>query len=696
MAMHLAALSILSSLRPTRLAFSVAVLLFAVTAVLLWRFHRRLRAAARTRAAEMHATAQQLRAVFEHTVDFLCLLQPDGRLIEANPQALRFAGTTLPQVAGRPFWETPWWRHSPRAQETCRRSLEVARRGERVRVQTTHTDRHGQVHVVDSTFTPIRDTAGRVVLVVSEGYDLNEQKEAEQALRRASEEWQRTFDTVPDLICLLDSQRRILRANRALCERLGKRPGELEGQPCTFLVHGKTTPPEGCPQQALLRDGREHSCEMEIPQLGGWFMVSASPLQDEHGREIGAVHVARDVSALHEAAAERARLESQLGQAQKMEAIGRLAGGVAHDFNNMLAVILGNAQLLKRRLASAGPPPPALADIERAAERSRDLIRQLLAFSRREPGEPRALDLNAAIANVRGVLVRLIGEDVDLRCEPEAGLWPARCDPAQLDRIVLNLAANARDALPSGGTLTIRTTNARLLSTPPGAQLPLRPGDYVLLEISDDGVGIEPALLPRIFEPFLTTKGEGLGTGLGLATVYGIVEQNGGSIAVESSPGKGTRFRIYLPRCREEEASAADTTAGSSQPPAAAVLLVEDDEHVRGVTAGLLDALGCSVLEADSAERALELAGGRERRIDLLLTDVVMPRMSGRELRDRIAALRPGLPVLYMSGYAQLGGRHVALEPGARFIQKPFGIDALAAELKAALGGGRDADAAAS
>ncbi|MGE5126620.1 MAG: ATP-binding protein, partial [Betaproteobacteria bacterium] len=312
----------------------------------------------------------------------------------------------------------------------------------------------------------------------------------------------------------------------------------------------------------------------------------------------------------------------------------------------------------------------------------------LLAFSRRQQVQPRALDLNAAIANMRRVLVRLIGEDVDLRFEAQADLWPVRCDPAQLDQIVLNLAANARDALPEGGTLAIRTANARLSGPPPGAQLPLRPGEYVLLTISDDGVGIEPALLPRIFEPFLTTKQEGHGTGLGLATVYGIVEQSGGSIAVESASGRGTTFRIYLPRCRESRPAAAATQAGSRELPAATVLLVEDDEHVRAVTAGLLEALGCSVLEAGSGEQALELANRQEERIDLLLTDVVMPRMSGRELGERVAALRPGVAVLYMSGYAaELGEGRAALGPDAHFIQKPFGLDSLAVELSAALGG---------
>ncbi|MGE5126696.1 MAG: ABC transporter substrate-binding protein, partial [Betaproteobacteria bacterium] len=353
------------------LAAAVALLVVAAGAALLWLFIRRLRATVRARTAELHATSQQLRAVFDHTVDFLSVLEPDGRLIESNPSALLFAGTTLPQVAGRLFWETPWWTHSPRAQETCRRSLEAARRGELVRAQTTHADRRGELHVVDSSFTPIRDAAGRVVLLLSEGYDLTEQKRAERALRRASEEWERTFDTVPDLICLLDSGRRILRANRALYERLGKRPGELEGQPCTFFAHDPGTLPADGTHGAPPPGARARVCEMELPELGGWFMVSASPLHDEHGRVIGAVHVARDVSALHEAAVERARLESQLSQAQKMEAIGRLAGGVAHDFNNMLAVIMGNAELLKRRLAPGGPPLPALVDIERAAERSR-------------------------------------------------------------------------------------------------------------------------------------------------------------------------------------------------------------------------------------------------------------------------------------------------------------------------------------
>jgi PAS domain S-box-containing protein len=373
-------------------------------------------------------------------------------------------------------------------------------------------------------------------------------------------------------------------------------------------------------------------------------------------------------------------LETQLRQAQKMEAIGRLAGGIAHDFNNLLMVISGYSEFLLERV---GPDPrlrgPA-QEISNATQRATSLTRQLLAFSRKQMLAPKVLDLNEVVAENLKMLTRMIGEDIDLVMVPGPGLGSVRADPGQIDQVIMNLAVNARDAMPQGGKLTIETANTALDENFARTHTPLTPGDYIVLAISDTGIGMDTDTQSRIFEPFFTTKGA-KGTGLGLSTVYGIVKQSGGFIFVDSQPQRGTAFRAYFPRvdAREDAATAADAL-GLPRPAhgGETILLVEDETNLRRLARQYLETQGYKILEAADGAAALQIVDGYKATIDLLLTDVIMPGMNGREMAAQITNLLPGLRVLYMSGYTENAiGHDGTLDAGINLLQKPFSLPAL-------------------
>ena len=384
---------------------------------------------------------------------------------------------------------------------------------------------------------------------------------------------------------------------------------------------------------------------------------------------------------------ELSQTQEQLTQARKMEAVGRLAGGIAHDFNNLLTVLIGRSQLLLRRLGAEDPVRADIELMEHTADRAADLTRQLLAFSRKQVLQPSVLDLNVVVANLAEMLRRLIGEDIALVTALDPALGHVKADPGQIEQIVMNLAANARDAMSKGGRLTLETANAELDAAYARRHVEVRPGPYVMLAVSDTGLGMSPETLTHIFEPFFTTKGPGQGTGLGLATVYGIVKQSDGHIWVYSEPGRGTTFKIYLPRVEE----AVDPSVARWRLPEPArghetILLVEDELAVRDLARDVLRAYGYTVLEAQDGREALLISERYFGPIHLMLTDVVMPEMSGRELASQLAPLRPTMPVIYMSGYTDAAVvHHGVLDPGTTFLQKPFTPDALARKLRQVL-----------
>lgn len=384
---------------------------------------------------------------------------------------------------------------------------------------------------------------------------------------------------------------------------------------------------------------------------------------------------------------ENEKLEAQLQQIQKIESVGRLAGGVAHDFNNMLSVILGHVEMAQQKEVVSPALREHLGQIQEAATRSADIVRQLLAFARKQTVSPQILDLKETVNNTLKMITRLIGEEIELSWRPEGNLWPIRMDPAQIDQVLANLCINARDAINGIGRIALAARNFRCDDLFSSSHTGLVPGDYVLLSVNDDGCGMSQEILKKIFEPFFTTKEVGQGTGLGLAMVYGIVKQNGGFIDVDSEPGRGTSFKIYLPRYlgKEEQAPAAEATT-TDERGKETVLLVEDEPAILDVATQMLEMQGYRVLAAATPGAAIRLAEEHRGEIHLLMTDVVMPEMNGRELAKKLLSLYPGLKRLFMSGYtADVIAHHGVLDEGVQFIQKPFTLAALAAKVRGVL-----------
>ena len=516
-----------------------------------------------------------------------------------------------------------------------------------------------------------------------------EHKRTVDALRESEELYRTLVATSPDAIMMMDLEGRIINASQRTAAMHGyKTATELLGKSAWELI----VPEERAQaienhRKILEGEGAQVSEYTLLRKDGGRFIgeINAAPVRDAQGRLQALISITRDVT-------ERKRLEEQLRQAQKMEAIGRLAGGIAHDFNNLLTVINGYSQMLLSSLEADSPLRPDLEAILHAGERAASLTRQLLAFSRRQVLEVRVLDLNEIIRNMVKMLQRIIGEDIALKLRLAEDLGKVKADPGQIEQAILNLAVNARDAMPNGGELILETANvefAEAISRHPE----LSPGRYVLLAVSDTGLGMSAEVKEHLFEPFFTTKGVGQGTGLGLATVYGIVKQSGGDISVYSEPGQGTTFKIYLPRIKEDSELRPASPATVQIPGGwETILVVEDNDELRQLAASVLRNLGYTVLEAPNGPEAIQLFQAQPEAIHLVLTDVVMPEMSGREMVERLRQTHPGLRALYMSGYTDAAiTRQGVLEPGAPFIQKPFGVEALAKKVREVLDGGKGA-----
>ena len=534
----------------------------------------------------------------------------------------------------------------------------------------------GEVRWVLGHAVPIRDEHGGVYRISGVALDITERRRAEEALRESEERFRKLAEASFDAIAV-SADGLVREANRGFLEMFGYSLEEVIQRPVTDFVAEESRED----LRSRVANGVEGTYELVGRRKDGHSLrlEATTRIHTVDGRP-ARITALRDMT-------EKRALEEQFQQAQKMEAVGRLAGGVAHDFNNLLTVIMSYSDLLLQDFGTNDPRRDDLEQVQKAAAAAAALTRQLLAFSRQQVIEPRLLALEDVVAGAAKMLTRVIGEDIELvtvlRKEPST----VRIDPGQLEQVIMNLAVNARDAMPTGGRLTIETTQVDLDDTYARMHWPATPGQFAMLAVSDNGVGMDEPTRARIFEPFFTTKEPGKGTGLGLATVYGIVQQSGGFIWVYSEPGSGATFKIYLPLVDQE--------AGLNEYPATAraglrgmetVLLAEDASAVRAVVRQTLERHGYTVLEAPNGKAALDLAAKQADRIDLLLTDVVMPEMSGRRLAERFTALRPGVKVLYMSGYTDDAVlRHGVLGPGVAYLQKPFSPDVLAGKVREVL-----------
>jgi PAS domain S-box-containing protein len=504
-----------------------------------------------------------------------------------------------------------------------------------------------------------------------------ERKRSEERARESEARLRVLIEQLPAVLWTVDRNLRFTSAVGSGLARLGLKPNQIVGM--TLSEYFETRDQSFTPIAAHLRAIAGEPVTFPVEWKKGSYACHAEPLRDSAGGVQGAICMALDVT-------DRKQLEEQFRQAQKMEAVGRLAGGIAHDFNNLLMVIQGYADLLADRLPAGESLHRNAEQIQTAAQRADALTQQLLAFSRKQILAPKVLNVHSVVADMEKMLQRLIGEDIELETSSKADLWLVKADRSQIEQVVMNLAVNARDAMPKGGRLMIETANVEFDASVSHSPAVVAPGKYVMLAVTDNGCGMDAKTQAHIFEPFFTTKEKGKGTGLGLATVYGVVKQSGGYVWVYSEPGHGTTFKVYLPRIEDEVASAGrerGSQANALPRGSEVVLLVEDEAGVRELAREYLEMSGYTVFVAPDGHTALEMAAKHDGTIHLLMTDMVMPGIGGRELAERVQAARPDIKVLYMSGYTDSAVVHQGvLGTDAPLLQKPFTLATLTVKLR--------------
>jgi PAS domain S-box-containing protein len=634
----------------------------------------------RTRAQEALQRANAFAESVIQTANVIFLqLDEAGIVCNLNAAAEEITGYTRAEVVGTPWFErlVPRDRYPYVWEEFERLMKEGVTAGSFENPILTKQGEERQILWRNKTLTE----GSRIVGIISFGMDVTDRRRAEEHEARLS----RVVEQAAESIVITDPQGNMIYVNPAFERISGYSQAEAVGRNSRLLKSGHQ-------DVAFYRRMWETLVRGEVwkgrlvnrRKDGSLFQEDATigPVRDASGRLVNYVAVKHDVT-------NEMRLERQLMQAQKMEAVGRLAGGVAHDFNNLLGVITGYGEITRSKLRADDPLKSKVDQILKAAERAAGLTRQLLAFSRQQVLQPKIIDLNGLVTNLEKMLRRLIGEDVELGTTLDPGLGSVKADPGQIEQVLMNLAVNARDAMPDGGRLTIETRNAELDSEYAARRPPIRSGPYVMFAVSDNGMGMDAETQSHLFEPFFTTKEMGKGTGLGLSTVYGIVKQSEGYIWCYSEVGLGTTFKVYLPRVDEEcspgqkPTAAAPPTRGSET-----LLLIEDDRSLRDLLDETLEGGGYTVLVADDGAKALQIAGEYAGAIHLIVTDVIMPGLTGRQVAERIKSMRSEVEILFISGYtSEAIGRHGVLESGAKFLSKPFTPDELLRKVRQVLDG---------
>lgn len=631
------------------------------------------------------ASAENSQEIFllsiKHAPEAIFLMSRDAGFTYVNDQACTTLGYTREELLDLRLWEIDPL-YSKEQWDSDWDNYQIDGPIATLKVESLHRRKDGSVFPVEVMAKHF--CFGDSEFHVAFARNISDRKQAEQELKLT----QSAIDRASIACFWMDARGHILYVNDQACRSLGYTREEL------LVKSGFDIDPDYTPDKC-------HTCFKQIRKDqaitfetthqrkdGSEFPVEITANYVEFdGKEYSCIY-ARDITLVKRSEEERVRLEMQLRQAQKMESIGRLAGGVAHDFNNMLSVILGYTELIRQRMPREDPIYDDLLQIEKAANRSKETTRQLLAFSRKQVIEPRPVNLNKLIADAQNSLLRLIGEDIELSFIPQGDIWNINFDPSQVNQILVNLVVNARDAMPRGGRLRIGTKNVYLDEIYCREKAGLTPGQYVLLEVSDNGVGIDNDTLSYVFEPFFTTKNVDEGTGLGLATIYGIVKQNGGFIDVQSEEKVGTTFKIYLPKIMKPSLGDEKHLKSEVSASIGRILLVEDDKMVRKMTETMLSEIGYTVLVAETPLKALSVFEETGETIDLLMTDVVMPGMSGSELSQKVKVISPETKVLYMSGYTQdIIIQHGVLQDGVCFLQKPFTMSDLAQAILHVIGG---------
>ena len=622
--------------------------------------------------------------ISENAADMIAVVDMQGRRLFNSLSYEKVLGYSPEELQASSAFEQIHPEDRERVKSTAKEAMRSGI-GKTLEYRLRH--KNGTWLVLESTSSVIRNAKGDPEKLVIVNRDVTERKRAEEALRRSETDFRSVVEDAPYGIYRASSAGRFLQVNPALQKMLGY---ELEQELLKKDLATDIFSHQGEYQRLTeLLSRTEEIKDIEIEwnrQDGTPIMVRCSGrrINDESG-------VPADFEVFAEDVTEKRVLEKQLRMAQKMEAVGRLSGGIAHDFNNLLGVIIGYSRVLKKSLGSNQELSEHALEIEKAGQRAASLTKQLLAFSRQQVLTPAILNLNTLARDMEGMLPRLLGEDIEVSLELHPELGSVKADQSQIEQVIMNLAVNARDAMPMGGKLKIKTANVELDQTYVRNHPGSKPGSYVLLSVTDTGTGMDAGTLTHIFEPFFTTKERGKGTGLGLATVYGIVKQSDGYIGVDSAPGKGTSFQIYLQRhvgqlaAEIQKNDPSEKLRGSES-----ILLAEDAEPLRKLAQSFLEAGGFRVLSAGSGEEALKVAAGYGGVFDLLLTDVVMPGMNGRVLAEQLLPREPGMKVLYMSGYTDsfIAG-HGVLEPGTHLLHKPFTEEVLIRILREVLDGGK-------